>query len=247
MKLLFMLIILFKATMLFASKSYSITYTIHDGETRNPISGLIIQLWNDKNELLYTKVTDESGIAQFLEVNVRSGKIEIVDPKQCYVSIPISISNSKMKSIKRTIEIFPTVMWKEEKFKRVMEERNSKYADAGPIVEKGVDSTINCNNDQYIEPQFPGGAPALQLYIARNVSYPQEAIEMNEQGRVYLAIVIEKDGSVTNISVVKKIDSQSLNYEAKRLMLNCPNWIPATCDGENVRSKAMFPINFSLK
>ncbi len=96
-----------------------------------------------------------------------------------------------------------------------------------------------------VEAEFPGGAAALQRWIATNVEYPMEAIEMNETGRVYLSFIIEQDGSVSNVSVVKSA-SKILDEEAIRLLENMPNWAPAELDGEKVRTRCQIPINFTL-
>ena len=96
-----------------------------------------------------------------------------------------------------------------------------------------------------IEAQFSGGTAAMQEWIATNVQYPQEAITMNEQGRVYLSFIIEPNGEITNI-VVERGVSESLDEEAIRLIKSMPNWIPAEVKGKKVRAKCRLPINFTL-
>lgn len=93
--------------------------------------------------------------------------------------------------------------------------------------------------------EYPGGAVALQQWIASNVQYPEVSIQMNEQGRVYLSFVIEEDGSISNISVVKGV-TEALDTEAKRLVSEMPNWIPAQNEGETCRARVQIPINFTL-
>ena len=85
----------------------------------------------------------------------------------------------------------------------------------------------------------------LQRWIADNVQYPQTAIEMNEQGMVYLSFVVELDGSITNINVERGV-SPDLDREAKRLTRIMPNWIPAETDGKRVRARCRLPIKFRL-
>ncbi len=96
-----------------------------------------------------------------------------------------------------------------------------------------------------VEAQFPGGAAALQAWIAKNVNYPQTAIEMNEQGRVYLSFVVEPDGSITNVAIVKSV-SADLDKEAKRLVRAMPKWTPGEAAGERARTRCQIPINFTL-
>ena len=69
---------------------------------------------------------------------------------------------------------------------------------------------------------------------------------MGLQGRVIIGIVVEKDGSLTDIKVVKSVDP-SLDKEAIRVVKTMPNWIPGMQDGEPVRVKYIIPITFCLK
>ena len=97
-----------------------------------------------------------------------------------------------------------------------------------------------------VEAGFPGGPAAMMKWINDNVKYPQTSIEMNEQGRVFLSFVVEKDGSITNVKVERGI-SIDLDKEAKRVVRKMPKWLPAkTDDGSVVRSSGRLPINFQL-
>ncbi len=96
-----------------------------------------------------------------------------------------------------------------------------------------------------VEATFPGGAAALQKWIADNVQYPQTAIELNEQGKVYLSFVVEPDGSISNI-VVERGVSTDLDREAKRLARSMPNWTPGEAKGKKSRTRCRLPINFAL-
>lgn len=96
-----------------------------------------------------------------------------------------------------------------------------------------------------VEAQFPGGTVELQKWIANNVVYPQTSIEMNEQGKVYLSFVVEEDGSITNVTIVKGV-STDLDREAKRLVKSMPKWVPGEAAGEKARTRCQIPINFTL-
>ena len=85
----------------------------------------------------------------------------------------------------------------------------------------------------------------MQQYIAGNVEYPHEAIEMNEQGRVYLSFIIEMDGTISHVKVERGV-SDTLDYEAVRLLYRMPKWIFGSCSGEPVRTKGRLPISFTL-
>ena len=89
------------------------------------------------------------------------------------------------------------------------------------------------------------GASAMMKWINKNVNYPQTSIEMNEQGRVFLSFVVEKDGSISNIAVERGV-SMDLDREAKRVVRKMPNWIPGESSGRKVRARCRLPINFQL-
>lgn len=97
-----------------------------------------------------------------------------------------------------------------------------------------------------VEASFPGGAAALKQFIRDNVVYPEMAMEMNEQGKVYLSFVVEKDGSITNIKVERGVSSD-LDREAKRVVRSMPNWVPGETKGKSVRTKCSLPIVFVIQ
>ena len=96
-----------------------------------------------------------------------------------------------------------------------------------------------------VEAGFPGRPAAMMKWINDNVKYPQTSIEMNEQGRVFLSFVVEKDGSITNVKVERGI-SIDLDREAKRVVRKMPKWIPGESSGRAVRARCRLPINFQL-
>ena len=97
-----------------------------------------------------------------------------------------------------------------------------------------------------IESEFKGGATAMQQYINRKVSYPQEAIEKNEQGRVYISFIVNTDGTISHVKIDRGV-SNTLDFESMRVIYNMPKWIPAKCEGEAVRSVARIPIIYTLE
>jgi len=117
-----------------------------------------------------------------------------------------------------------------------------------PDIKKGPDIVIE--EDKIIEipdldAVFPGGAAAMQSWINSNVQYPEASIELNEQGKVWLSFVVEKDGSISNIKVVREV-SPDLDKEAKRLVRKMPKWEAGEVEGAKVRTRCRLPINFIL-
>lgn len=96
------------------------------------------------------------------------------------------------------------------------------------------------------EPEFPGGMEALYKYLASNIKYPVAAKEQKIQGHVIVNFVIEKDGSVSNIKLLRDIGG-GCGEEAIRVVQAMPKWKPARLRGKRVRAQFNLPINFNLK
>jgi len=96
------------------------------------------------------------------------------------------------------------------------------------------------------DPEFPGGEEALRLFIIQYLKYPAVAAENGIQGRVWLSFIIEKDGSVSEITV-EKSPSPYLSTEAIRVISMMPKWKPGTLRGEPVRVKYTLPLTFRLQ
>lgn len=92
-------------------------------------------------------------------------------------------------------------------------------------------------------PMFPGGN--VQKWIAKNVKYPVLAMENGIQGKVYIQFVIERDGSITDVKVLRGVDA-SLDKEAVRVVKAMPKWKPGKQRGKPVRVSYTLPINFQL-
>jgi len=94
-------------------------------------------------------------------------------------------------------------------------------------------------------PEFPGGLRKFEDYVVANRRYPQNARKNKIQGIVIIGFVVEKDGSLSNIKVMRGPDSE-LNREALRIVNSFPRWIPAYQNHKPVRVRYSIPIHFSL-
>ena len=94
-------------------------------------------------------------------------------------------------------------------------------------------------------PAFCGGDAALMKYLAENTHYPEEAKEKGMQGRVVVNFVVEKDGSITDVKVVRGIDPL-LDKEAVRVVKTMPKWIPGKQSLVPVRVRYVLPVSFKL-
>lgn len=95
-------------------------------------------------------------------------------------------------------------------------------------------------------PTFPGGEKKMLEYVAKNVKYPQLAKEVGTQGRVFVSFVVEKDGSITNVTILRGIGS-GCDEEAMRVVKSMPKWNPGLQCGRAVRVSCNLPINFKLQ
>ena len=95
-------------------------------------------------------------------------------------------------------------------------------------------------------PEFPGGDKGFHQYIADNIKYPAEAKEMGISGMVYVNFIVEPDGSVSDIRVLRGIGG-GCDEEAVRVVESMPKFKPGIQDGEAVRVSYTVPVLFKLQ
>ena len=95
-------------------------------------------------------------------------------------------------------------------------------------------------------PSFPGGQGALMAFLSSNIKYPVVAQENGVQGRVIVGFVVEKDGSISDVKVMRSVDP-SLDREAQRVVKAMPKWKPGKQNGSAVRVKYTVPVVFRLQ
>ena len=94
-------------------------------------------------------------------------------------------------------------------------------------------------------PAFPGGEKALLEYVFKNIKYPQIARETGIQGRVFVGFVVEPDGSVSNVKILRGIGG-GCDEEAMRVIKSLPKWKPGKQRGKAVRVSYQIPVVFKL-
>ena len=107
------------------------------------------------------------------------------------------------------------------------------------------------SNDKVFEkvedmPEFPGGEQAMMDFVGKNVQYPKEAMEKEISGRVLVGFIVEKDGSVNEVKIVRGIGG-GCDEEAVRVVKAMPKWKPGKEKGKPVRVSYMMPIFFKLQ
>ena len=120
-----------------------------------------------------------------------------------------------------------------------------------------VNKTTAVEKENYVEndsvfdvcehlPDFPGGINGLMTYLQQNVKYPESAEKKKEEGRVVVQFVIKKDGSLTDVKVVRNVSS-ALDAEALRVVKAMPKWKPGMHKGKPVQVKYDLPVSFRLR
>ncbi|MDR1742923.1 MAG: TonB family protein [Dysgonamonadaceae bacterium] len=172
--------------------------------------------------------------------------------------------------LKSTIQLVPPVIAKDEevadddkyKTQEEVQESNLQISVAdvkGTDDKHGVDIADLEKNKVVVEekkeeeiftivenqPEFPGGDAARVKFLNDNIKYPVVAAENGIQGRVTCNFVVERDGSITDVQVVRGVDP-SLDKEAVRVIKSMPKWIPGKQRGQPVRVRFTLPIQFRL-
>lgn len=178
----------------------------------------------------------------------------------------------KVEKVKSSIAFTPPVIKKdsevkpEEEMKTQDELKETKTAigafdvkgndDAGGTVLKAVEEIAAPEPPKHEEeqnkifevveqqPQFPGGS--VNGWLADHIKYPVVAVENGISGRVVVQFVVERDGSVSQVRVVRGVDP-SLDKEAQRVISSMPKWIPGKQNGQAVRSRFTVPVTFRLQ
>lgn len=169
--------------------------------------------------------------------------------------------NLNVKVVKDPIDDTPPVTSKELKeavVASVTQEGVTGKENVIPVTEPGntgggggtaseglVDNSVHNMAGVEVYPEFPGGMAAWAKFIQRNLNYPYIAQENNVQGKVYLSFVVEKDGSITDVSVTRGIGA-GCDEEAVRVIKKSPKWKPGMQNNQTVRVRYTIPINYTI-
>ena len=95
-------------------------------------------------------------------------------------------------------------------------------------------------------PIYEGGDAALLKYLRENLKLPEEYKERGIQGRMVVGFIVEKDGSLTNVKVLRAVDI-AIDAEVLRVVKGMPKWIPGRHNGQRVRVRYLLPIHICLQ
>ncbi len=117
------------------------------------------------------------------------------------------------------------------------------------VIKKGVSHSKDGKEYAFskaeLKPEFEGGIKALYGFLARHVHYPKEAKENNVQGKVFISFVVDKDGSLTDIKIVRGIGG-GCDEETLRIFKLSPKWNPGQQFGVPVRVRLTMPFTYAL-
>lgn len=182
-----------------------------------------------------------------------------------YLSVPepfeINVDGQQYNLDLNSIKNDTTLMLGNHEFYAVKnnDERNSLSVTLdGEALDINFLGGILANNDDYhpqgedevcmsVEeaPEFPGGVNAMMDYLRGNLKYPESAKKNKQEGRVFIGFVVEKDGSVTNVNVLRGV-CEELDNEAVKVVKAMPRWTPGMNEGKPVRVQYTLPIVFKL-
>ena len=127
-----------------------------------------------------------------------------------------------------------------DKFQAVAEQVVVKEPEPEPVKEEEIFVAVEQ------QPEFPGGNAALMKWLGNNIRYPQMALENGISGRVIVKFVVEKDGSVSGVTLVRGVD-KDLDREALRVVKSMPKWQPGKNNGQSVRCYFTLPVTFKIQ
>lgn len=219
------------------SNSTSESYDLRAGE-----NSLYIRFQSDDAESFLKHLKKESlPIKCYLEIDG-----EYSSQSYLFKINPIGFSNAHSKIYKKLINT-------------EFEKKSQDLNPASKITHKNLsesnqlnDRTLNEDNSiadfasVEVMPEFPGGQAGWGKYLEKSMKYPPIARENNITGRVIVSFVVEKNGELTDIVVVRGIGS-GCDEEALRLLKNSPSWKPGIQNGRSVRVAYTIPIFFMLK
>lgn len=214
-----------------------------------------------------TKSVAQTSVAELSALNQPKKKAEVKQQQKVKLEQPEKVVERVKSSVKFTAPVIKKddEVKPEDELKTQEELMNTKTAigaldvkgndEAGGEVLKLKEAVAQPEPKPEVEkvfdvveqmPSFPGGPSALMEWLSNNVKYPVVAQENGVQGRVVVSFVVERDGSITDVKVVRGVDP-SLDKEASRVVRAMPRWIPGKQNGSAVRVKYNVPVAFRLQ
>lgn len=203
--------------------------------------GLIISLavaWAVFEIKSYDK-REIADIGRTVEI-VEEEMVEITKQEQKPQPVEVPKQTTQIQVVEDDVEVDDVEINAEVDQNEVIEEYVAPEVEEDEIVEAEIFTVVE------EMPEFPGGMAKLAEYLGKNIKYPQLARESGIQGRVFINFVVENDGSVTNVKVMRSLGG-GCDEEAIRVVKSMPKWKPGKQRGKPVRVSYNLPVNFKLQ
>lgn len=146
----------------------------------------------------------------------------------------------KFKLLLLTLFLANTILAQTDDAPPTLEEVPKPVADGLKVTERTYEIF-----DIEKQPSFPGGESELMNFLAKNIKYPKAARKRGIQGSVIATFVVNKDGSISNINIIRDI-GRGCGKEVERVLGRMPNWSPGIADGHPVKVRYTLPVKFAL-
>ncbi len=178
--------------------------------------------------------SDPIGVA-VMSVQFEKPIVKKQEPKRVKRSEPFQI-NAKIKLVDNDVSIMP----------KLSKPQPQAITVAMPslIGVKPALSKVETVVDQ--KPEFPGGSEALRAFLRDNLQYPQDSEYFEEEGLVRVMFIVDEDGNISDLKVIKNELRESAAVETKRVIMKMPRWKPAIKNGEPVKTYFIQPFQFRL-
>lgn len=185
----------------------------------------------DKRQINLQQRTADEMPEEIIPITEQNVKPPPPPPPQQVTVLTVVDDNTEVQDVKINVEVDQ---------KTVLEVYVPPVKEEEEIVEQEIFTIVETM------PEFPGGQQAMLEFIARNIKYPPLARESGIQGRVFVNFVVEPDGSVSNVKVIRGIGG-GCDEEAIRVVQSMPKWTPGRQRGKAVRVSFNLPVRFTLQ
>ena len=168
-------------------------------------------------------------------------KVEVPPPTKTLKYVAPKVTKEEVVE-----EEIPTI----EEIKKTEVSTESTEGTETVVFEEPVKAVVQQDDNQIYtvveqQPEFPGGMEAMMKFIQKNMKYPPQARRMGLEGRVFIGFVVNMDGRITDVNVVKGF-AMDCDKEATRVIGMMPAWKPGKQNGRAVRVRYVLPVNFKL-
>ncbi len=228
----------------FASKSYSLTVVVYSLWTTKPINGAKIS-YKQHKEIINAGFTDSTGTIILTGIKETDIDVLFSDPSGVHLNTTHFYFTDKY--INDTLYVSLHLTKNNERV--YFAKREQQYIGNKSLV---IDQDSLVKLPQSVQDSL-GFIPAKSLiskkeylnFLFFNINYPQNCVENDIQGKVFVSFVVQPNGTITTVEIAKSVHPE-LDKEAQRIVNYYPNWSPATMNSVPVPVKVVSPISFKL-